>query len=259
MSEESTAPGDKMLERVRRLLAKAEGASSEAERDAYNAKAAELIARYGIEEALLAEDRHEHLVPGDLVVDLDPPYARDKGSLLGAIAGPLRVRVVMRRTPARLGSSRAPQLSMHLFGMQADLQRVDLLYTSLLVQAAHGIAVARPDDPFESVAAYRRSWMIGFAAVIQERLYAAESTVAAEADARRRGSAPAGAAPRSTSLVLADRSQLVDAAVAAAYPRLRTARGRYLSGSGADAGAAAARRADLGDRRLARGGRRALS
>ena len=45
---------DKMLERVRRLLAKAEGAATESERDAYNGKAAELIARYGIEVALLA-------------------------------------------------------------------------------------------------------------------------------------------------------------------------------------------------------------
>ena len=97
--EPGEQPGEKMLERVRRLLAKAEGASTEAERDAYNAKAAELIARYGIEEALLAEDRQERQVPGDLVVGLDPPYARDKGSLLAAIAGPLRVRAVMRRRP----------------------------------------------------------------------------------------------------------------------------------------------------------------
>ena len=37
---------DKMLERVRRLLTKAEGAATESERDAYNGKAAELIARY---------------------------------------------------------------------------------------------------------------------------------------------------------------------------------------------------------------------
>jgi hypothetical protein len=143
--------------------------------------------------------------------------------------------------------------------MQADLQRVDLLYTSLLVQAAHGIAVARPDDPYESVAAYRRSWMIGFAAVIQERLYAAESAVAAEADARRRAQTTSGGPARSASLVLADRSRLVDAALAAAYPRVRSARGRYLSGSGADDGAAAARRADLGDRRLGRRSRAALS
>src|SRR6185312_14993214 len=130
----------------------------------------------------------------------------------------------------------------HLFGMDADLERVDLLFTSLLVQAAHGLAVARPDDPYESVAAYRRSWMIGFAAVIQRRLAEAEAAVTAEADAAWSGSGHNGV---SASLVLADRSQLVDAAVSQAYPHLRMARGRSLSGSGSADGAAAARRADL--------------
>jgi hypothetical protein len=245
--------GDRMLERVRRLLAKAEGAANDAERDAYNAKAAELIARYGIEEALLAADRHEQQQPGDRVVDLHPPYARDKGSLLAAVATPLRVRVVLRSSRGIREAS--PRLSMHLFGMEADLERVDVLFTSLLVQAAHGLAVARPDDPYESVAAYRRSWMIGFAAVIQRRLSEAGAAVTAEADATRGSNGRDGV---SASLVLADRSQLVDAAVSQAYPRLRTARGRSLSGSGSGDGAAAARRADLGGRRLTRRGRAAL-
>jgi hypothetical protein len=244
--------GDRMLERVRRLLAKAEGAATEAERDAYNAKAAELIARYGIEEALLAADQQKRQEPGDRVVELHPPYARDKGSLLAAVATPLRVRVVLRSGGGMRGAT--ARLSMHLFGMDVDLERVDLLYTSLLVQAAHGLAVARPDDPYESVAAYRRSWMIGFAAVIQRRLSAAEAAVTAEADAVRSRVGSSASA----SLVLADRSVLVDAAVSQAYPQLRTARSRSLSGSGSADGAAAARRADLGGRRLGRRGRAAL-
>ncbi len=252
--------GDKMLERVRRLLAKAEGASTEAERDAYNGKAAELIARYGIEAALLDADQGERQVPGDRVVVLDAPYARDKGSLLAAIAVPLRVQVVMRSRPlGRAGT----QLSMHLFGMTADLERVDVLYTSLLVQAAHGLAVARPDDPDESVAAYRRSWMHGFATVVQRRLYAAEAAVAAEADERRArprpGDSSGGERQVSASIVLADRDQLVRQAVESAYPRLGRARTRTLSGSGVADGAAAGRRADLGGRRLGRRGRPALS
>ena len=175
---------DRMLERVRRLLSKAEGAATEAERDAYNAKAAELIARYGIEEALLARGNR-------------PPAAGRSGRRarrsLCARQGVLAVSG--RRPPGSArGLVQRPQrgghpLSMHLFGMSSDLERVDLLYTSLLVQAAHGLAVARPADPYESVAAYRRSWMIGFAYTIQQRLVAAEQAAASEPIARTRPSA----------------------------------------------------------------------
>src|ERR1700759_2165521 len=98
--------GDRMLERVRRLLAKAEGAATDAERDAYNGKAAELIARYGIDEALLVAGQATPPHAADRIVLLDPPYARDKGSLLAAVATPLRVRVVLKRArsePSRPG------------------------------------------------------------------------------------------------------------------------------------------------------------
>jgi hypothetical protein len=242
---------DRMLERVRRLLSKAEGAATEAERDAYNAKAAELIARYGIEEALLAARESASPLPADRVVDLAAPYARDKASLLSAVAGPLGVRGVLCSARSAAGT----RLSMHLFGMSSDLERVDVLYTSLLVQAAHGLAVARPADPYESVAAYRRSWMIGFAYTIQQRLVAAEQAAAQRAESAHDRQPDSGP---SVSLVLADRAARVDGAVAAAYPRLRSAPSRYLSGSGSAAGAAAARRADLGGQRLSRRARTAL-
>ncbi len=250
MSVQST--DDRMLERVRRLLAKAEGATTDEERDAYNAKAAELIARYGVEEALLDAGRDHRPVPGDRVVTLDPPYARDKGALLAAVATPLGVRAVLRRGyPA--GTA---ELSMHLFGMEGDLERVDLLYTSLLVQAAHGLGVARPRRSYESVAAYRRSWMAGFSYTIQQRLLAAEEAAKAEAEGRR--AAAAGGGGPSVSLVLADRVALVEQALADAYPRLRTAPTRVLSGTGSADGAAAGRRADLGAKRVRSGGRRQL-
>jgi hypothetical protein len=246
---------DKMLERVRRLLAKAEGATTEAERDAYNGKAAELIARYGIEEALLAARQSGPQAAADKEVDLDPPYARDKGSLLAAVAGPLGVRAVLRTGRPGLGTV---SLSMHLFGMQSDLTRVDVLYTSLLVQAAHGLAVARPRDARESVAAYRRSWMIGFAYTIQQRLVAAEAAAQTEAEAAQSADHSPGAGGPSVSLVLADRAAIVDREVAQAYPRLRNAPRRLLSGTGSADGAAAARRADLGGKRISRRGRSAL-
>ena len=54
-----------LLERVRKLLAKAEaGGVTPAEAEALTAKAAELMARYGIDRALLASRRPETDQPG---------------------------------------------------------------------------------------------------------------------------------------------------------------------------------------------------
>jgi hypothetical protein len=97
--------------------------------------------------------------------------------------------------------------------------------------------------------------MIGFAYTIQQRLIAAEEAAKQRAESAHEQRPQAGP---SVSLVLADRAALVDSAVAAAYPRLRAAPTRFLSGTGSAAGAAAARRADLGGRRLGKRSRPAL-
>ncbi|MGH3566379.1 MAG: DUF2786 domain-containing protein, partial [Pseudonocardia sp.] len=46
--------GAEKLDTVRKLLAKAEGAATQAEAETYTAKAMELMARHGIDSALLA-------------------------------------------------------------------------------------------------------------------------------------------------------------------------------------------------------------
>ncbi|WP_238448713.1 DUF2786 domain-containing protein [Micromonospora sp. 4G55] len=121
-----------MLSKVRKLLAKAEDpACTPAESAAFTAKATELIARYGVDRALLAARDPATDPVGDRVVDVVAPYARDKAGLLAAVADPLRCRCV-RRGPGGDG------FALHLFGFASDLERVDLLFTSLLVQAAHG-------------------------------------------------------------------------------------------------------------------------
>jgi len=58
-----------LLERVRKLLAKAESAgTTPPEAEALTAKAAELMAKYGIDRALLAAARPETDQPGDRVI-----------------------------------------------------------------------------------------------------------------------------------------------------------------------------------------------
>jgi hypothetical protein len=217
---------DPLLARVRKLLAMAEDpACTASEAEAFTAKATELIAKYGVDQALLAAaDLTSHPV-GDRMVTLLPPYARDKAVLLAAVAAPLRCRVVQL---ARHGTCRC-----HLFGHAADLERVELLFTSLLVQAAHGIAGARV--PWgEHAAAYRRSWLAGYTQAIQTRLWAAErQAVAAEPGAE---------------LVLVHRTDLVERRRDETYPRLAKLGPRRLRGGGMAHGYHAGQTADLGGR-----------
>jgi len=236
---------DSRLARVRKLLAKAEDtAVTPQEAEAYTAKAAELMASYGIDRAMLAAADPATDVPGDLVVELSAPYARDKADLLWAVAAALRCRGVLRSglTP------RGNQLTMHLFGFRSDLERLELLYTSLLVQIANGLAVTRV--PFgEHPAAFRRTWIAGFSYAISQRLAQTERQAA---DAAR--VSPANTGRRSVDLVLADRADVVARHMREAYPRSRPPSGRRLSGGGYAGGYAAGRRADLGGDRLSRRG-----
>ncbi|KAB1940340.1 DUF2786 domain-containing protein [Micromonospora sp. ALFpr18c] len=222
-----------MLSKVRKLLAQAEDpACTPAESAAFTAKAAELIARYGVDRALLAARDPATDPVGDRVLDVVAPYARDKVGLLAAVAEPLRCRCIRRR--------QGNGFTLHLFGFASDLERVDLLFTSLLVQAAHGLA-ATPVPADDHPAAFRRSWLAGFAEVIGGRLWAAETAAVNESGTP------------SVALVLADRSDRVQRRLAEQYPRLRTAPPRRLAGTGFGSGAEAGSRADLGGHNLGGG------
>ena len=89
---------DTLLARVRKLLAKAEDpAVTEAEAESYNTKAAELIARYGIDRAMLAAKDTGTDEITTVEISMDNPYSRDKASLLTNIAHPLRCRALLHR------------------------------------------------------------------------------------------------------------------------------------------------------------------
>lgn len=234
-----------VLAKVRKLLAKAEDpAATPQEAAVYTAKAADLMAAYGIDRALLALSDPSLDVVGDLVVVIDRPYAADKADLLASISVALGCRPVQR---TRRPDGVTKELSLHLFGHRSDLQRTEILFTSLLVQAMHGLA-RTPVPSFDQPAAFRRSWLAGFTQAIGRRLAQSEAQAAAQADDRfvQHGT--------SSALVLADRSVAVESARDETYPHLRHGQPRRLSGTGMSAGRSAGQRADLGDGRL--GGRR---
>lgn len=238
------APGTAKLGTVRKLLAKAEGAATPAEAEAYMAKAVELMARHGIDEALLSAARPGRDEIGPLRIAMQDTYSAGMARLLGWTASALGCRWIMH------GARGGKVAAVTVFGHASDRRRVELLYTSLQLQATSRLVRVRPPRAGESVAAYRRSWLRGFAAEVHRRLVCAEDAA--------RATAAQGSAGCSVALALADRRQQVESAFAASFPRLATARGAVLSGSGDAAGALAGRLADLGSGGIGSGGHRAL-
>ncbi|MFC9736693.1 DUF2786 domain-containing protein [Streptomyces noursei] len=232
-----------MLAKIRALLAKAEDpASPSAEAEAFFAKAAELMAKYGIERAMLADSDPAVDRPGDRVIVVEGAYANDRIYLLGYVAEALNCHGITK------DKSRG-RTEVHLFGYESDLDRVELLFTSLLLQMFNGMRKGRPAFG-EKLITYRKSWIAGFILHIDERLR--------EIEARTRREAPAAASGRSAELVVADRKAVVKARFQAAYPDSRSGGGTNRRGTGVADGRKAADRADLGQTRVGQS-RRALS
>lgn len=239
--------GAEKLDTVRKLLAKAEGAATQAEAETYTAKAMELMARHGIDSALLAAATPNSDEIGAVRIAMDDPYSAGKARLLAWTAGALRCRAVMHD----MYSGKVAAVT--IFGFASDRERAEMLYTSLLLQACAQLVRQRPPWPGESVAAYRRSWLHGFACEVHRRLIAAEERAAEQAT-----TPTPTAGVGSVALVLADRSRRVDHAYAEAFPHLGPARSVTMSGSGFASGAVAGRRADLGRGAVAQRSPRAL-
>src|SRR6516165_9489100 len=240
----SEAP-DALLGRVRKLLVKAEADGvTHAEAQALTAKAAELMAKYGIDRALLAARRPETDRPADRVIDIGNPWGRVQAHLLCGLASALRCQcVILPRT--------SPGTRIHMFGYSSDIERTDVLYTSLLIQMWQGLAATPVPAQVQSARAWRRSWLLGFATAVVARVRAAEE------GATSRATAPEARSGARTALVLADRDLVIRRNIEQAYPVTRKSQVTY-SGSGYGAGYAQGQRADIGATRL-RGSARALT
>jgi hypothetical protein len=245
-AQSGTPAGPNLLERVRKLLAKAEDDSvTPAEAEALTAKAAELMARYGIDRALLAAARPETDRPADRIIDVPNPWADVRAHLLAGLVSAMRCQCVLLPVPTGK--------RVHVFGFASDLERAEMLYTSLLVQMAHGLAAAAVPPTARSPRAWRRSWLLGYSSAVTARVRAAE-----ERAARNAGGGEAGPGGSSTALVLADRSLVVRRHAQAAYPRTRRTRITY-TGNGYRSGYAEGERADIGGPQVRPGSGRALS
>lgn len=124
----------RVLDRVNALLAKAESTTFSEEADAFTAKAQQLMARHAIDRAMVgaAGARAAGEQPGARRLGVDDPYSSAKMSLLTQVATASRCRTVWSK---ELGFGT-------VFGFEDDLDTVELLYTSLLVQATTAMVAA---------------------------------------------------------------------------------------------------------------------
>lgn len=227
---------DRRLTKIRKLLALAEDPSATpAESAAFTEKAMALMARHGIDEALLSATADRPGRVANLRLVMPPPYARDKATLAASIAMALRCKPILL--------TRGNDIVLQIFGFESDVRNADALFSSLLVQAAHELVIT-PIPPHEHPAAFRRSWWVGFAVAVNARLEQANREAESRADQRHENRA--GGDSPSVALVLAHRADEIDEAVAEVYPTVQRGRERRLSGGGRAEGYRSGQRVDMG-------------
>lgn len=122
---------EKLLERVRKLLRKAEGASTEHEAEAFTAKATELILKYGIDEAVLQQSGDkpdERVIAKTFTVE---GYAKAKLDLLREVARGIGCDAAFYTNDRRGWSTGRAEV----VGWESDMAAFEVLFASLQMQA----------------------------------------------------------------------------------------------------------------------------
>ncbi|MBW8799400.1 MAG: DUF2786 domain-containing protein [Streptomyces sp.] len=156
----------RMLGRIRALLAKAEATGFPEEAEALSAKAQELMARHSVDEALLAAGAPAPDAPSACRIGVEPPYEQAKAVLLDAVATANHCRAVWNE----------PLAFSTVVGFEADLEVVELLHTSLLVQATHAMTKAEAAQRAggrKRTKTFRQSFLAAYAHRVGDRLRAA--------------------------------------------------------------------------------------
>ena len=200
------------MSKILALLAKAESTEFAEEAEALSTRAQELMAKYSIDHALLAAKAGEKEEPTGRRIAVDNPYESPKTTLLNVVAEANRCRAIWSKDVGLVT----------VVGFPADLDVVELLFTSLLVQANTAMlrAGGKTDSHGRSrTRAFRQSFLVSYAIRIGERIAEATTHVEQEAVAEQEanaGQAPA-AAGRSTGTalvpLLAARREAVESAV----------------------------------------------
>jgi hypothetical protein len=219
-----------LIDKVRKLLAMAEGASNVNEADAFSRKAAELIAVYRIDPARLAAAADDRLTVRSFPIGRGA-YVRARLALLQTIAEANSCRLVWQA-----GHDGAVAL---VAGFASDLATTEMLYTSLHAQASSRMSAERRSTG-AATQRWRRSFLLGYANQVGKMLIGTHETAAAAQ----------GAEPANVALpALRARERQVAEYARTAFGRVVSARpASAATSTGWQAGQSAASRADVGRR-----------
>lgn len=224
--DEASAAGidPKVLARVRALLAKAESTAFPEEAEALSAKAQDLMNRYALEHAVVEGEQAQRAAVITIRLWLDAPYVMAKTLLVQAVAEANRCRSF-----AISGTD-----VVSIVGHEEDLDAVQILVTSLLVQAGRAMTAEGGGSGSHSRSrSFRQSFLVAYARRIGERLRGiAEDGTTEVADDRLLP-------------VLAARASAVDDAIADTVGELSTKSVSGYDAAGHEAGRAAADAATL--------------
>ena len=267
ITEDARDKGASKIDLVRKLLAKAESTDSAAERDALNERASQLIAAYGIDDAMLASQDESLDKITDVSVTIERPFALDFRELLANIAIPCACgsstpgagtwtrRLGRHRTPVRLrlrhspGEAALPASAES--GARGPGEHQGRRLTGIRDRGRAG----------RQQAGLHR----GFRRAILDRLNRTEKDAKAaekaREDALRDQALLDGSVTTSASveLVLADRKAKVQVAFTEAFPKLRKGQARNLSGLGHSQGYRDGQKASLGTGKAVSSGTKSIS
>lgn len=266
MTEQAEAiASDKQLqyaEKIAKLLALAEKASTQAEADAFNSKAQEIMRTWAITDDLISQAqgkrRQEKVI--EKQIKYTGTYHRALYEIGAAIARANHCRVLISKQPY--------YTILYVIGFEGDVSKVELLNASLQIQASTAMQRFGREDranrpwlsKMEQFKA-RREFLFGFGDGLYVQLSAAirrGEDEAARAEAAR-ANVDLKTASTSTALVVRTRDEQVQDWMDTTYgKKLRSVRSNYSYGGGnaRAAGQTAGRNADTGQTRI--GGTRGI-
>lgn len=253
-----TAPQDRLVDRIGKLLAQAEGTDNEHEAAAFVERAQHLATSYAVDLELARTRQRERAARGG-----EEPLVQERVEVGARGKRGNRHRVLLYSVVARANDvlvNVAHDSTYVLgFGHRADLEVVERLWASLAVQMT--AAAQRRMDRGEHRAAgiagqsWRLSFYDGWVQAVGERLQAARERAVAAVTQEREGSGQPGAA-----LVLREKAVRVQDFYAGASQARGSWRGPWsgrtqVSGRALEAGRSDGANADLGQPGLRQRGR----
>jgi hypothetical protein len=190
ITDRSTRTPNDYADRIRKLLDLAERASTDAERDAFNARAQSLMQRYEISDQMIAQARGASAEVQDTITNITIKqtgiFGKERRLITAAVAKASTVYLLWDDTKAQKPSQRADRRAVPassdliIIGYSRDLERLQLLDASLQLQAAAALSAWQRNNAEElkdktgwAKFQDRRTFLEGFARGLGDKLYIA--------------------------------------------------------------------------------------